>query len=328
MFGYYPELETSSKGPAAYVFFILCSQGITAVMFFFILSGFLVGGRTIERMQQGMISVRKYVIDRFFRISIPLFGAVLLIIVTNAYLGIKNNWLSLSGQFLGLQGVLVQDEGGVFWTLAYEIWFYIAVLGILLFCGKKRYFVGIAILAIAMGVWGVLKNPWLLVICCGILAYFIKDKIHLRGGDFVVLVTVTIVAFLVFEISRMSYIASYLGDVKAGRMNMFATVTFAAASALLISQIVNAKPIGIISKAFSNATTAFSKISYSLFLTHYQVLKLYIAKGSILHTLNLNTIGSFIGLCLCCIALACCFWWLFERNTRRVQNFCMKLFHL
>lgn len=52
-------------------FTMFCRMGHEAVVIFFVLSGFLVGGRGIERIKTGTMNVGSYAIDRFSRITPP-----------------------------------------------------------------------------------------------------------------------------------------------------------------------------------------------------------------------------------------------------------------
>lgn len=52
-------------------FTLFCRMGHEAVIVFFVLSGFLVGGRGFERIKDGSMNVGSYAIDRFARICPP-----------------------------------------------------------------------------------------------------------------------------------------------------------------------------------------------------------------------------------------------------------------
>jgi peptidoglycan/LPS O-acetylase OafA/YrhL len=67
----YGDLPASQHGVATFVFYTLGRLGHEAVVVFFVLSGFLVGGRCFERIQNGTMNVKSYLIDRFARIYPP-----------------------------------------------------------------------------------------------------------------------------------------------------------------------------------------------------------------------------------------------------------------
>ena len=65
------ELPVDQQNIFSMVFTMFCRMGHEAVIVFFVLSGFLVGGRGFERMKNGSMNVGSYAIDRFARICPP-----------------------------------------------------------------------------------------------------------------------------------------------------------------------------------------------------------------------------------------------------------------
>lgn len=68
----YGDLPIEQQNIFTMAFTLLCRMGHEAVIIFFVLSGFLVGGRGIERIKAGKMNVKSYGIDRFARIIPPL----------------------------------------------------------------------------------------------------------------------------------------------------------------------------------------------------------------------------------------------------------------
>lgn len=109
-----------------------------AVLVFFVISGWLVGGSLLNRIGQPDALVG-YAVDRLTRlwtVLIPTFGLTLLIAIgtgsaspdsvdlspDNAY-----SATTFAGNLIGLQGILVPDFGNNFplWSLANETWYYV-----------------------------------------------------------------------------------------------------------------------------------------------------------------------------------------------------------
>ena len=67
----YGDLPANQQGILTFIFYTLGRLGHEAVITFFVLSGFLVGGRGIERIIQGKFYIKSYAIDRFCRIYPP-----------------------------------------------------------------------------------------------------------------------------------------------------------------------------------------------------------------------------------------------------------------
>lgn len=134
----YSSLPSEQQTPVCFIFYVLTRLGHEAVLIFFVLSGFLVGGRSIEKMRQGVFDGRNYVIDRFVRIMLPLSSALLLYIPVMLYTGAGIKWRSWLGCWVSLQGILTGPCIEPLWSLSYEVWFYILILGAYLAICSKR----------------------------------------------------------------------------------------------------------------------------------------------------------------------------------------------
>ena len=121
----YAALPSDQKNLVTVLFYGLTRLGNEAVICFFILSGFLVGGRGISKMLKGKFDWKSYAIDRFSRIFPPLFGAVLFYMAIFFWRQEEINYLHCLGNLLSLQGIVVLPVSAPFWSLSYEVWFYI-----------------------------------------------------------------------------------------------------------------------------------------------------------------------------------------------------------
>ncbi|MDR0605993.1 MAG: acyltransferase family protein, partial [Bacteroidales bacterium] len=123
----YGLLPTEQQNILNFVFFSITRLGHEAVLAFFVLSGFLVGGKVIQRLKEGTFDVKSYTIDRSVRIFLPLICALLLIVVVNLIMGEPVNFLQLIGNLFSLQGIFVSSATAPLWSLAYEVWFYVLI---------------------------------------------------------------------------------------------------------------------------------------------------------------------------------------------------------
>ncbi len=326
MFEYYVNLLPSSQNPLTALFYFISGNGQFGVILFFILSGFLVGGINIQRFKTGQLSLKKFLFDRIFRIGVPLTGAILLIILTNSLLNLPVNWGQLAGQYIGFQ-FIVGDAGGVFWTLAYEIWFYIILFTCFLFFRKKGASMiwGLILFCVSGWILSQLKMPWFVCIFLGLTTFYLKDyKIKT-----VYLVLTALIGVLAYGIGMFSNQSSNIsiwhlfppvtGEIM--RMLIFGSL------AVLISQVVNHVPSGMVEKAVSLCGDKLAKFSYSLFLTHYQLIKIWMKYGPKFDELNFKTFSIFIIFCFVCIIFAYIFYLIFERNTKKIQSSTERLFH-
>jgi peptidoglycan/LPS O-acetylase OafA/YrhL len=120
-------LPAADKTALVKAFFIATRLGEEAVLFFFVLSGFFVGGRLIERTTSGKFKTGDYAIDRATRIWVPLIPALVLTWLANLAAGEHPSPGSFLGNLAGLQTVATDVFGGnaPLWSLAFETWFYV-----------------------------------------------------------------------------------------------------------------------------------------------------------------------------------------------------------
>jgi peptidoglycan/LPS O-acetylase OafA/YrhL len=170
----FPSLRTLAEPPVYY-------QGLAfitgfahqAVVVFFLISGWLVGGSLLNKLSQPQ-AIPAYAIDRLTRLWTVLIPAMCLMLVvgivtgdvdpTQTSVSAVNDFslLSFLGNLTGLQTVLVKNYGGNYalWSLANETWYYIAFPMALLACrggGLVRRGASIATLALiaALLPWGI-----------------------------------------------------------------------------------------------------------------------------------------------------------------------------
>lgn len=74
----YSDIPIEQRNTFTFLFYTLTHFPAEAVLLFFVLSGFLVGGKVIERCNGRNFDTASYAIDRFVRIMLPLVSALLL----------------------------------------------------------------------------------------------------------------------------------------------------------------------------------------------------------------------------------------------------------
>jgi peptidoglycan/LPS O-acetylase OafA/YrhL len=146
----YGSLEKS--GIASKAFYFMTGFGHEAVVIFFVISGFLVGGKAFELWQQGRFEFRRYLCDRISRLYAVLIVALILgaiidfagaslfhstgiydgsnsenIVVLPDNVSQRVNTTNFVGNLLMLQNVHVETFGsnGPLWSLAHEWWYYL-----------------------------------------------------------------------------------------------------------------------------------------------------------------------------------------------------------
>lgn len=167
-----------------------------AVIVFFVLSGWLVGGSLLNRLDTDN-AISNYAIDRVTRLWIvllPTFGAMLLFGLATGTLDPSKlsfapdnaySVTALIGNLLGLQNILVPEFGGNFplWSLSNEIWYYVLFpLLVMLFRTRAilhRFF----ILVVAAAIVHLLNNAILLYFSIWLLGAAFS-RVRIECGPF------------------------------------------------------------------------------------------------------------------------------------------------
>jgi peptidoglycan/LPS O-acetylase OafA/YrhL len=145
------DIMTASHAAPVYVWWFLTAYPFAhgAVVVFFVLSGFLVGGAAIERARGGKAYLRNYLIDRTSRIYVVLIPTIFLVVVLDfvgmrvfAGLNIYDQPFyadvyrveNLLASFVNLQGIWFTTFGTnmALWSLGMEYWYYIVCAFVLL----------------------------------------------------------------------------------------------------------------------------------------------------------------------------------------------------
>lgn len=122
-----------------------------AVVLFFLISGWLVGGSLLNKLGQPQ-ALRRYAIDRVSRlwtVLVPTFALGIAIGILTGTLDPRSadfspanaySWTTLAGNLAGLQTVAVAPFGGNYplWSLANESWYYLMFPLLMLYLGGRR----------------------------------------------------------------------------------------------------------------------------------------------------------------------------------------------
>jgi peptidoglycan/LPS O-acetylase OafA/YrhL len=222
--------QEAHHGILTTVVFSVSDFGGAAVMVFFVLSGFLVGGKALDLFQSSSVARDwpHFLVDRFSRTFVVLWpalalagGAMLLLRViapdapfmTSAHWGPAlyrpingdisvQSWLGAAALVNGLASPMLQINGPL-WSLAFEWFYYMAALALIL--GIRGVFsvgaVGIMVYAVILLGLGLIFNSdmivWTLVWLMGVASRFAFDREVLRGavlriGALVILLTILV----------------------------------------------------------------------------------------------------------------------------------------
>ena len=320
------------------VFYFFSGLGHQAVMFFFVLSGFLVGGSVIAAQRAKRWSWGGYAIRRLSRLWMVLIPALLLTffwdrlgqhLAAPGYRG-EYQFLYHSGPapelpvdlssttFLGnclfLQTIDVNCFGSnsPLWSLANEFWYYLLFpLGWLMLAGGT-WWRRLACAALVAGLFWWLPGNILLggviwLFGAGVYALTRSERGRHWLGHPLWLVGGALATLAMLAVSRLWQIGP-VGDVLLGL----------AAAVLVGGLAVRTCPAGL----YSRLSAAASEFSYTLYLVHFPLLAcLFFTcyQGRQLAPGPWSAL-LFAGLLSLVIAYAAAIWWCCERNTDRLRK--------
>lgn len=139
------------------VIFAITRLGREAVLTFFVLSGYLVGGQLLRTIADDTFRLGDYAIDRITRIFTPLIPACLLTAAVGVIIYRENtDWLQVFGNMVGLNGLLVETLplNSPLWSLSCEIWFYITggAIGVLM-CRPNKLGAALMLIMALVAAW-------------------------------------------------------------------------------------------------------------------------------------------------------------------------------
>jgi peptidoglycan/LPS O-acetylase OafA/YrhL len=177
------------------LFYLITGAQHEAVVIFFVVSGFLVGGPAFRLIKEGSFDYTTYFTNRFSRIFIVYYPALLLVAILSAVggaafsatrfyaerplfpTGLHSAWTvdQIPCHLLSVQGVMCEAWGQnlVFWTLGYEWVLYLIAPVIFLAVARRAAPLGIVAL---LGLYVLNRicpgfNDWLLFWLIGVAAY-------------------------------------------------------------------------------------------------------------------------------------------------------------
>jgi len=137
-------------------FYLLRTAGTAAVVVFFVLSGYLIGGSVLRAVNQRRWSWADYLTHRFVRLWLVLLPALMLCAVWDAArvallggsagfatrlaaAGVTIKLFAANALFLGSIHAATFGSDGVLWSLTAEFWYYLLLpLGVLAVRGQAR----------------------------------------------------------------------------------------------------------------------------------------------------------------------------------------------
>lgn len=319
-YGALDKIDRSIFVTAAYAVTRIANE---AVIVFFVLSGFLVGGRAFDRSVNGTFKPTEYAVDRFVRIMLPLFPALIITAIIRLIIDGSFDMKVFIGNLFSLQGVFVPSFGSnaPLWSLSYEVWFYILAYAVGVFAlSKTMRFTSTILLIMVAAIFTSLNSVYLFCWLIGAMAY-IKIPEKLSNKTIFFSVCLSIYSIIAIQIGYDSisvsteHLASYFPSLDVSRLLLSVGI------ALFIQQLIFIRPTNTFALTLDKSGSILAAFSYTLYLTHYPVLQLMTFLGVEKSTrINFSAIGRFVLLILCCLITSYCFYVCFEKHTNLVKK--------
>jgi len=330
----YPGLRTLADPTFAYqVFAFVTGFAHQAVIVFFLISGWLVGGSLLNRLHQPR-ALANYAIDRVTRLWSVLLPTLVLILMIGIAIGEAdpgqadaspaNHYSALSfiGNLLGLQTFLVPNFGGNYalWSLTYETWYYVQfpLLALALFGhGRwRRAACAAAFVLLVVTLPGMISAYFILWL---LGAAFSRVELHCGNG--------LRAALLLLTLALLTYYRLTGANNELAPESFFQDLVCSIPLLLLLASLYQQVDTG--SRRFVRASAIanfFSEFSFTLYVIHLPLIFLLLHVGT--ETLGRNQLDPhvwldylwYIGILLGLIGTAYIFYLLFERNTFRIRR--------
>ncbi|MGI4845495.1 MAG: acyltransferase family protein [Janthinobacterium lividum] len=330
----YPGLRTLEDPSLAYMgLAFITGFAHQAVVVFFLISGWLVGGSLMNRFGKPQ-ALAHYAIDRVTRLWTVLLPTLLLSLGIGLAIGsaapgpidvnLANDFsaAAFAGNLLGLQTVTVPEFGGNYplWSLAHETWYYIQFPLLLLVIaggGVLRRAAAAAALILLLATLRDMISLYFAVWLLG--AAFSRIRIDCGKALLALLLVLTLALFVYYRMRGNNddlVPASFVQD-------LVCSIPFLLLLASFQRPLDKAAPAYV---RVNRVAVFFSEFSFSLYVVHVPVIYLmrhlgqqYLGRGQ----LDPNAATDFLwyGLLLCVLVLAAyLFYLLFERHTIRIRN--------
>lgn len=327
------------SGIAARFFYFVTGLGAQAVVVFFVLSGFLVGGAVIRRWEE--FKFLDYLVGRLIRLWVVLIP-VLVLTYFSHYLLIKQLPGLLNGEYfqalssgpkdlysvslaafvgnvLFLQTICVPVYGvnSPLWSLSNEFWYYMTFPLLMTSLDrsvdfKKRVLTALVVLITYFLISD--KLVGLFVWLMGVFACVAPFKKDARRNE------------IAFIFSLLGFLLAVVFHKLALIPGMPSTLLLGAFTSLLVYQF---KLIDGMPKSLQNISQFLSKISYSLYLLHFPIVMLvysYVYERGQLSLTPLNA-GVYLSILLIIVLFSYIFWLVVESKTENIRGLVLARIH-
>jgi peptidoglycan/LPS O-acetylase OafA/YrhL len=317
------ELQAADRHGATAGFFALAGLDFEPVVVFFVLSGFLVGGKMIERLGAGDFQVGSYALDRFSRIYIPLVPALGLSAFAAWLAGRSISLAELAGNLASLQEVLVPPfaGNGPLWSLSYEVWFYIIAGAAASACVLPGAAAAVAFLILLTGFFVFTRLDPILLICwfLGAVAFPLRrQQIGWRAllpGLFLVAAGVLASQLAVRNLPLTSTMEGWVPS------RGLALLMMSGGLAIVLAWLSALPVTGGLMIWVGRVGASLAAFAYTLYLTHYPVLQIWSFYGPAKsESVDGPALAVFVAKVVSCLLMAWILYLPFESRTAEFRQ--------
>lgn len=330
----YPGLRTLEDPTLAYKgLAFLTGFAHQAVVVFFLISGWLVGGSLMNRFGKPH-ALAHYAIDRVTRLWTVLVPTLLLTLAVGLFIGTvasgpidfdpRNEFsaVSFAGNLFGLQTVTVPDFGGNYplWSLAHETWYYIQFPLLLLVIAGGGVLRRAAATAALVLLLATLRDMISLYFTLWLLgAAFSRIRVDCGKLLQATLLLLTLGLFVFYRLSGNNddlVPGSFVQDILCSLPFLILLATFQ-------------RPIDTASATYirsNRVAVFFSDFSFSLYVIHIPLIELmrylgrqYLSRDKLDPHAAIDFLWYF-AILAAVVTLAYLFYLMFERHTLRIRN--------
>jgi peptidoglycan/LPS O-acetylase OafA/YrhL len=306
-----------------------------AVVLFFLISGWLVGGSLLNKMGRPQ-ALRLYAIDRISRlwtVLIPTFALIVALGIADGTLSAHDadfspdnpySWSTLAGNLAGLQTVAVPQFGLNYplWSLANESWYYLMFPLVLLYMAGRRRVLCAAALMLAAAL-----QPFSLTLYFGIwLLGAAFSRVRLECG------APTRAALLLVLVALSLYLRARGGNDDLGiasfGQDLLLSLIFLPLLSSTVIPVAPGLPLLAPLRAVAGVLSGFS---FTLYVVHVPVigmlqwLGLHLYGQDTLQAEALSDLGIYLAMLGFILVFAYGFYRLFEAHTGAVRRALKKL---
>ena len=313
-------------------FFLITTFGHDAVIIFFVLSGYLVGGAVLRLDMEARSDLFEYWVDRSVRIGPVLIAATVLSVTLQLVTpssGCSDSPTTILGNAFGFENFIVRPlcNNLPLWSISNEVVYYFV------------FPVMIAAFLRLFSIWLAISLACVALICALSMQLAPLDETNIVF-DFPFWLIGAALWFVQGEFRRLRWLsllmlaaALAVGRLDIGKDHFWLRDLFLAASLSLVLVTFFNQPMpasgvrAVLADRLADFSRRFADLSFSLYVTHYALIRFYIAVShhEARHkSVTIELLLEFVFLSAFCILVASAFSTLFERRRRLFKRFLME----